>query len=358
VVESYSYDSQNRLAGYSSPTTSATYAYDALDRRIAKTVDGTVTAYVYDISPDDPLAHDDILLEFDASATPAILTRRWAHSDSVDEPLGFEAYNASGGAGTGTERAVFADRQGSVIWVTDPATGDVVAAYEYDGFGQITQTQGALSQPYGYTGREYDAESGLYYYRARNYDPANGVFLQSDPIGFGAGTLAIYGYVDQNPFTFSDSSGLAIAVDGVMGMSIRGAAAGAQGWKVGNGVVTVAEGLLKGLATVTTLIKAYDAATGFPDGQEPNNCDQKGSDAYTVRRQLRKAYKPLESMKRSCDKLTWDTASDVMERMIRARRGYKLAALRKLELALCHDGGDDSHRKHLGAVDVQDSQTG
>ncbi|HHI70325.1 MAG TPA: hypothetical protein ENJ91_04935 [Rhodobacteraceae bacterium] len=38
VVETYSYDSQNRLVGYSSPTTTATYAYDALNRRIAKTV--------------------------------------------------------------------------------------------------------------------------------------------------------------------------------------------------------------------------------------------------------------------------------------------------------------------------------
>ncbi len=87
------------------------------------------------------MAHDDILLEFDATTSPTILTRRWAHSDSVDEPLGFEAYSASGGAGTGTERAVFADRQGSVVWVTAPATGDVVAAYEYDGFGQLSTAE-------------------------------------------------------------------------------------------------------------------------------------------------------------------------------------------------------------------------
>ena len=38
-VETYAYDSQNRLVGYSNPNLTARYAYDALDRRIAKTID-------------------------------------------------------------------------------------------------------------------------------------------------------------------------------------------------------------------------------------------------------------------------------------------------------------------------------
>ncbi len=254
--------------GYTSPTTTATYAYDALDRRIAKTVDGTVTAYIYDMSPDDPLAHDDILLEFDATAAPAILTRRWAHSDSVDEPLGFEAYNASGGAGTGTERAMFADRQGSVIWVTEPASGSVVAAYEYDGYGQITQTQGTLVQPYGYTGREYDAESGLYYYRARNYDPAVGVFVQSDPIGFGAGTANIYGYVNNSPFNWVDPNGLA-SVGYASGVSGGVIAASATSGRVGLRTLMLAAGI----ATILTSMGNDDNVVPFPGRNETDNDD-------------------------------------------------------------------------------------
>ena len=166
AVESYSYDSQNRLVGYASDSTTASYAYDALERRIAKTVDGVQTAYVYDMSPENALNRDDITLEFDTNG-PALLTRRWAHSDSVDEPVGFEEYGATAVVGTGQERAMFADRQGSVLWVTEPATGSVLAGYEYGSYGAITQTQGNLEQPYRYTGREYDAESGLYHYRAR-----------------------------------------------------------------------------------------------------------------------------------------------------------------------------------------------
>jgi hypothetical protein len=43
-----------------------------------------------------------------------------------------------------------------VIHVADTVTGTVVASYAYDSYGQLTQTQGTLTQPYAYTGREYD----------------------------------------------------------------------------------------------------------------------------------------------------------------------------------------------------------
>ena len=91
AVETYSYDSQNRLVGYASDTTTASYAYDAMDRRIAKVVDGAKTAYAYDTSMENPLDHDDIIMEFEAGTAP-FLARRWAHSAAVDEPIGFEQY--------------------------------------------------------------------------------------------------------------------------------------------------------------------------------------------------------------------------------------------------------------------------
>jgi len=166
-----------------------------------------VTAYVYDTSMEDPLAFDDITLEFDVAGAGDILKRRWAHSDAVDEPVGFESYVSSSGVGSGVESSMYADRQGSIIWVTDPATGTVTAAYEYDAYGAITQTQGTLSQPYGYTGREYDAESGLYHYRARSYDPETGVFLQVDPIEFASGTMNLTAYAELSPHNFADPTG-------------------------------------------------------------------------------------------------------------------------------------------------------
>ncbi|MBU2540805.1 MAG: hypothetical protein KJ593_02785 [Candidatus Omnitrophica bacterium] len=41
-----------------------------------------------------------------------------------------------------------------------------------------------MINPYTYTGRELDPESGLYYYRARYYDASIGRFLQEDSIGY------------------------------------------------------------------------------------------------------------------------------------------------------------------------------
>ena len=43
-----------------------------------------------------------------------------------------------------------------MIHVADTVTGTVLASYAYDSYGQLTQTQGTLTQPYAYTGREYD----------------------------------------------------------------------------------------------------------------------------------------------------------------------------------------------------------
>ncbi len=58
-----------------------------------------------------------------------------------------------------------------------------------------------LGNPYMFTGRRFDLETGLYYYRARYYNPYIGRFLQTDPIGYG------YGYCANNPMNYVDPSG-------------------------------------------------------------------------------------------------------------------------------------------------------
>jgi len=77
----------------------------------------------------------------------------------------------------------------------------------YDSFGNLTSSTGPFVQPFRYTGREWDAETGLYYYRARYYDPVIGRFLSEDPIGF-AGSVNFYRYVDNGPINSIDPGGL------------------------------------------------------------------------------------------------------------------------------------------------------
>jgi RHS repeat-associated protein len=64
-----------------------------------------------------------------------------------------------------------------------------------------------MASGYAFTGREWDAETGLYYYRARYYDPKIGRFLSEDPIGF-MGGANFYAYVEGNPLTLVDPFGL------------------------------------------------------------------------------------------------------------------------------------------------------
>src|SRR6202166_2046285 len=80
--------------------------------------------------------------------------------------------------------------------------------YTYDSFGKLTASTGSLVNPFQYTGREFDTETGLYYYRARYYDPSVGRFASLDPEGYADGPDP-YVYVGNNPLISVDPLGLA-----------------------------------------------------------------------------------------------------------------------------------------------------
>jgi RHS repeat-associated protein len=61
--------------------------------------------------------------------------------------------------------------------------------------------------PFQYTGRESDVETGLYYYRARYYDSNTGRFMSEDPARFVADSN-FYEYVQNSPTEYRDPYGL------------------------------------------------------------------------------------------------------------------------------------------------------
>ena len=82
----------------------------------------------------------------------------------------------------------------------------IANTYTYDSFGKLTGFDGSLVNPFQYTGRESDSETGLYYYRARYYDTAIGRFTSMDPIGFKGGDN-YYAFVRNNPLLLRDPKG-------------------------------------------------------------------------------------------------------------------------------------------------------
>jgi RHS repeat-associated protein len=192
VIVTYDYDAENRLVRVVSSTgTISNYKYDGIGRRVEKEVIGAqtaVTRYLYD--------NEDVLLELNSSNA---VTARYTHGPGVDEPLIMEKNGQS----------FFYHRDGlsSVTDISSQA-GAVVQHYAYSSFGQIeSMLDSSFNQPYTFTARELDPETGLYFYRARYYEPSIGRFLQPDPIGLAAGPNA-YTYAGNMPATFVDPLGL------------------------------------------------------------------------------------------------------------------------------------------------------
>jgi len=189
------YDVYGKVVGAEEPAMTAVYLYDASDRRVMSQVNGYATYFVLD--------GNRVLQEVDGNS--AQVTKEYVWGSAIDElvilQLDGEIYHAH------------ADALGSTALLTD-ATGDIVERYDYNPFGACVATDvnggGLVGNPYRFTGRRLESETGLYYYRARHYTPEMGRFLSRDPIGIwgdGGNFGNAYAYAGNNPLTYTDPSG-------------------------------------------------------------------------------------------------------------------------------------------------------
>lgn len=185
----YTWDYENRLTQVTLPGQGGTvqFKYDPLSRRIEKMSPSGTTIFVYDMG--------NIVESVNGSGAEVA---RYASSPQIDEPLA----ESAGGVTDFYEQ----DGVGSVTSLST-GTGQVAQSYTFDSFGNTTNSSGNVANPFRFSGRDFDTETGLYYFRARYYDPTTGRFLSEDPIRF-AGGGSLYEYVLNRPVLLTDPVGL------------------------------------------------------------------------------------------------------------------------------------------------------
>jgi RHS repeat-associated protein len=188
---SYEWDAAGRLVKAVLPDGRvASYKYDAIGRRTEKNVDGTITRYVWD--------GPNMLMELDGAGQPL--------AAYVNSPVPDEVFAVERG---GSVHTLVADGQGTIMRSVGPeGPSDPVS---YDSFGRPGGS-GLAVTTIGFQGRDYDAETGLYYFRYRYYDPRIGRFLTEDPLGFSAG-FNPYAFEHNDPVNLRDPLGLKVKVD-------------------------------------------------------------------------------------------------------------------------------------------------
>ena len=185
---------------------SYTLGYDALGRCVSRTLNGTITYYIYD--------GEKPILEFTQAGG---LAAKNVYGRAVDEILMRTDYVVNQ---SGVTYYYQDNHEGSVTQLTD-ASAAVIESYRYDAFGAVTIKDGSgnvqtlnglpyspLGNRFMFTGREYIQQFGIYEYRARTYHPGLGRFLSEDPKGFDAGDYNLFRYCKNDPEDLTDPMGL------------------------------------------------------------------------------------------------------------------------------------------------------
>ena len=194
---SYTYDAENRVVKVDNGTT-AIYTYDAFGERNSSLVNGTGTEYLFDLQGRS------------ITAIPAGTTQiRYGE---------VYAGNRHWVTDNGSALFVHADMLGTGrVWTN--LSGSVAQTCTSFPFGDNLNCNVALSNVH-FTGQIHDGESNLEHFPFRQYEGTEGRWLTPDPAGLAAvdpsnpQTWNRYAYVNNNPVSFNDPTGLECNADG------------------------------------------------------------------------------------------------------------------------------------------------
>jgi RHS repeat-associated protein len=254
----FAYDGQSRLRTATLGTLgqpgfyAATFAYDARNRQVSRTVDGVTTYFIWD--------NWSLLAEYRVIGGTPVQQARYVHGPRLDEILLQQRTVEP------TPVYLHEDALGSTYLLTD-AMGSPVERYAYTAFGEVSAFDMAgnpvvtPTTRFLYTGREWISELGLNDHRHRFYLPSLGRWLSRDPIEEQGG-LNLYGYVYNSPTNYVDPDGrFATLFSGAVGMVVGGVSGAVTSWVTGGSVLQgAASGAVGGLVGGLTLNPALGAS--------------------------------------------------------------------------------------------------
>jgi RHS repeat-associated protein len=205
TAQTLKWDAWNRLVRVGEgSSTIAEYSYDALFRRLTKTVSGTTRRFYYS-------DQWQIIEEYvDSGTNPE--NRYWYGLREINDIARRQRYSS----GTTLQDDLYALRETMNVVALVNSSGIVTQRMAYEAFGAVrflTSAFAAGSNADGWDllfhGHYRDADTGLYQMRFRSYHPIAGVWLSRDPIGEEGG-VNLYEVAGNDAVSNMDVLGLAV----------------------------------------------------------------------------------------------------------------------------------------------------
>jgi RHS repeat-associated protein len=193
----YTWDGENRLIKMESIATLPTaakrkleFAYDYMGRRIQKKVYAyvglsyelqTTTRFVYDgwnLISEEKVNHQSTIVVRQSFLWGLDLSGSEQGAGGVGGLLTIKTDNPQ------TTTFVVSDANGNVTTLVEASDGKKTAEYEYSPFGIVLKQTGpqANTNPFRFSTKYHDNETGLVYYGYRYYNPIIGRWLNRDPM--------------------------------------------------------------------------------------------------------------------------------------------------------------------------------
>jgi RHS repeat-associated protein len=210
------WDAENRLVNLTSLTNAPAaskykldFTYDYAGRRIQKvvsTASGTNTnCFVYD--------GWNVVAILDGAST-LLYSFTWGTDLSgsmqgAGGVGGLLSMTVNSGTNAGTYFYCY-DGNGNVVALVNAANGSVAANWEYGPFGEVIRATGPMAKvnPFMFSTKFYDWESGLYYYGARYYNPLTGRWIGRDPAEEDEGGPNLYAFCGNDGINVFDFLGM------------------------------------------------------------------------------------------------------------------------------------------------------